>query len=58
MVVNMELIGLVLAATVAVLVSVFLYLRRNYGYLESLGIPVDEPVFIFGSRSTMAIHKV
>ena len=50
---------LLLAATALLLslVALALYLTRNRGTLEKLGIPVDRPFLVFGSQPH-AIHEV
>ncbi|KAJ6642747.1 Cytochrome P450 3A56 [Pseudolycoriella hygida] len=46
---SMTICGLVLAVVICIISLLILYARWNYGFLESLGIPVAEPHFIFGS---------
>ena len=47
---------LLLLMTVLTLLSLILYLRRNYGKLEKIGIPVVKPTLCFGSGPFM-LHK-
>ena len=44
------------ALLMVTLVCVVLYMRRNRGHLETLGIPIDPPGLILGSEPR-AIHK-
>ncbi len=53
----MALITYLVGALVSLVAFLFFYIRRNYGQLERLGIPVDPPFFIFGS-GPWALHKV
>ena len=53
----MEVLAILLSLFVAGIVSLALYFRRNRGHLETLGIPVDPPMFMFGS-GPWALHKV
>ena len=53
----MEVLAILLSLFVAGIVSLALYFRRNRGHLETLGIPIDPPMFMFGS-SPWALHKV
>ena len=54
---DMELVGVLMALFLAGIVSLAIYFRRNRGHLETLGIPIDPPMFMFGS-SPHAMHKV
>ena len=53
----MEVAAVLIALFLAGIVSLAIYFRRNRGHLETLGIPVDPPMFMFGS-SPHALHKV
>ncbi len=47
-----------LVAVLAVLVvTLCLYLTRNRGIIEKMGIPIDPPYLVFGSEPR-ALHKV
>ena len=48
---------LILALLAAVTFLFYKYVTRNYGYLESLGLPVIAPVWCFGSPP-FRLHKV
>ena len=54
---KMEVLAILISLFVAGVVSLALYFRRNRGHLETLGIPIDPPMFMFGS-SPWALHKV
>ena len=53
----MALLLLLAASLLLSLVALALYLTRNRGTLEKLGIPVDRPFLVFGSQPH-AIHEV
>ena len=53
----MEVLAILLSLFVAGIVSLALYFRRNRGHLETLGLPIDPPMFMFGS-GPWALHKV
>ena len=54
---KMEVLAILLSLLVAGIVSLAIYFRRNRGHLETLGIPIDPPMFMFGS-APWALHKV
>ena len=54
---KMEALAILLSLFLAGMASLALYFRRNRGHLETLGIPIDPPMFMFGS-SPWALHKV
>ena len=53
----MEVLAVLLSLFAAGIVSLALYFRRLRGHLETLGIPIDPPMFMLGS-SPRAMHKV
>ena len=53
----MEVLAVLLSLFAAGIVSLALYFRRLRGHLETLGIPIDPPMLMFGS-SPRAMHKV
>jgi hypothetical protein len=53
----MDFFTVVIAAIVVGIVSLWLYLTRNRGYIETLDIPVDPPYLCFGSEPRV-LHKV
>ena len=53
----MALLLLVAATLLLSAVALAVYLTRNRGSLEKLGIPIDPPFLIFGSQPH-AIHEV
>ena len=53
----MEFLTIVLALLLVCVAVVLRYLLKNRGYLETLGIPVVKPVFIFGSPPLIP-HKI
>ena len=54
---KMEATSILLSLFVAGIVTLAFYFRRNRGHLETLGIPIDPPMFMFGS-GPHALHKV
>jgi hypothetical protein len=53
----MDILTMLLAAIIVGIVSLWFYLTRNRGYIETLGIPVDPPYLCFGSEPR-ALHNV
>ena len=53
----METLLLFVIFILTLLVLFYKHVTRNYGYLESLGIPVEAPFLCFGS-GPFAVHKV
>ena len=53
----MAILTILLALTLIGLVSVYFYLTRNVGYLETTGLPVIKPFLCFGSPP-FAFHKI
>ncbi len=51
------LFEILVALLVGLIVTTFVYLTRNYGTLEAMGIPVVKPFLIFGSPPFM-FHKM
>ena len=52
----MELFTVLVAILAIAVVSLCLYLIRNRGNIERMGIPIDPPFLVFGSEPR-ALHK-
>ncbi len=53
----MDLFTILVAVLAVLVVTICLYLTRNRGLIEKLGIPIDPSYLVFGSEPR-ALHKV